>query len=74
MLFNSHELKLYLIAALLITLVLLIDDMIRHPVPDAVWVETPDGKQLRFIHPDKQNRWGILAPDYSIHLHRQPRQ
>lgn len=68
---NSHELKLYLIAALLITIVLLIDDLIRHPAPDAVWVDTPDGIQLRFTHHDPQHREWVLAPDYSTHPHPQ---
>lgn len=49
---DAYITKLTVIAALLITIVLLIDDLIRHPAPDAVWVDTPDGIQLRFTRPD----------------------
>jgi len=48
---DAYIIKLTVIAALLITILLLIDDLIRHPAPDAEWVETPDGIQLRFTRP-----------------------
>ena len=38
--------SILLIATLLITIMMMIDDLLRHPAPDAVLINTPTGMQL----------------------------